>query len=126
MRSAGADERGAVSVLVAGLLVAVMVLALGAADLARVLLTASQAQTAADAAALAAAQGLALPGGSDPAEAAAAFALRNGARLLTCSCEAGMLEARVEVRTPVGPLFLGPDDLAVGARARAVVEVPDP
>ena len=120
------SERGSTSVIAAGILVAVMVLALGAADLARVLVAASRAQTAADAAALAAAQGLALSDGADPAEVAAAFAARNGAELLTCVCELGTLEARVDVRAAVGPLLMGPDDLSVGARARAVIEVPAP
>jgi secretion/DNA translocation related TadE-like protein len=126
MSRARPSERGSASVVVAAILVAVMLLALGAADLARVLVAASRAQTAADAAALGAAQELALAGGSDPAGSAAALALRNGAELLTCSCAPGTLEARVEVRAPVGALLLGPDGLAVAARARAVVEVPAP
>lgn len=119
-------ERGSASVIVAGVLVAVMVLALGAADLARVLVAASKAQTGADAAALAAVQGLALADGADPAEAASTYANRNGAELLSCVCEPGTLEARVDVRVPVGPLLMGPDDLSVGARARAVVDLPAP
>src|SRR5207244_13569080 len=59
-RSHAASERGSVSVLAAGIMVALVVLALGASDVARVLSAASRAQTAADAAALAAAQELAL------------------------------------------------------------------
>ena len=48
------DERGSVSVIVAAIVAAMVVLGLGAADLARVLVAASQAQAAADSASLAA------------------------------------------------------------------------
>ena len=119
-------ERGSASVLAAGILVAVMVLALGAADLARVLVAAAKAQTAADAAALAAAQSLAIPSDVDAPQAADDLAARNGGRLRSCACEQGTFEARVEVEAPVGRLFLSPDDLVVTARARAVVELPEP
>ena len=125
-RRRGDDERGSASVVAAGILVAVMVLALGAADLARVFVAAARAQTAADAAALAAAQSLALPGEMEPPRAADDLAARNGARVRSCVCETGTFEARVEVEAPVGRLFLSPDDLVVTARARAVVEVPEP
>jgi len=103
-----------------------MVLGLGAADLARVLIAASRVQTAADAAALAAAQSLAIPGDIDPAVAAGDLAVLNGGILRSCTCEAGTFEARVEVETSVGRLFLSADDLVVSARARAVVDVPAP
>lgn len=115
-------EAGSVSVVAAAILLATMVLALGAADLARVLIAASTAQTAADAGALAAAQSLAFPGDPDPAVVAADLVVRNGGRLRSCVCEPGTFEARVEVEVLVGRLFLSPDDLAVGAEARAVVE----
>jgi Putative Flp pilus-assembly TadE/G-like len=52
-------ERGSVSIVVVALMAMALVLAMGAADLARVLTGAARAQTAADAAALAAAQELA-------------------------------------------------------------------
>lgn len=118
------SERGSVSVIAAAILLATMVLALGAADLARVLVAASRAQTAADAGALAAGQSLAFPGDADPTAAAADLVARNGARLRSCACEPGTFEARVEVEMAVGRLFLSPDDLVVAAGARAVVELP--
>ena len=124
MSSAWMREDGSTSIVVAGILVVAMVLALGAADLARVLVVASRAQTAADAAALAAAQSLAVPGAVDPSQAASDLALRNGGLLRSCACEPGTFEARVEVETSVGRLFLSADDLVVTARARAVVDVP--
>ncbi|MGE5460836.1 MAG: Rv3654c family TadE-like protein [Solirubrobacterales bacterium] len=117
---------GSVSIVVVGILMVVMVLGLGAADLARVLIAASRVQTAADAAALAAAQSLAVPGDTDPAVAAGDLVALNGGILRSCACEAGTFEARVEVETSVGRLFLSADDLVVSARARAVVDVPTP
>lgn len=123
-RTRAAEERGSASLVVAAILVAVMVLALGAADLARVLVAASRAQTAADASALAAAQTLVVPDDSTPLDQASAFAARNGARLRSCACDPGTFEARVDVEVDVGRLFLAPDDLVVMASARAVVEVP--
>jgi secretion/DNA translocation related TadE-like protein len=119
-------ERGSVSIVVVALMAVALVLAMGAADLARVLTGAARAQTAADAAALAAAQELASASGADPAELAAAYADRNGAVLTACSCDAGSTEAVVTVTIAVGELLLGPDDRVVTARARAVVDVPAP
>jgi secretion/DNA translocation related TadE-like protein len=119
------EERGSVSIIVAGLVAVLVVLALGAADLARVFLAASRAQTAADAAALAAAQELALPEGEfTPSELASSYAARNGATVTTCVCEPGTFVAEVEIASPVGPLFLAPNDLRVIATARAVVDLP--
>lgn len=119
------DERGSVSILVAGLTAVLVMLAIGTADVARVLAAASRAQTAADAAALAAAQELALPTRTlTPAEHAASYAARNGAELQACACEQGTFAAHVEVWVPVGGLFLAPDDLRVSASARAVVDLP--
>ena len=121
------EERGSVSIVVAAMMSAIVVLALGAADVARVFAAASRAQTAADAAALAAAQELALPGGeATPAEIAGSYALRNGAVLGTCACDPGTFEADVVVEMPVGALTLGADDLTVVASARAVVDIPAP
>lgn len=119
-------ESGSVSVVVAAILLTTMILALGAADLARVLVAASRAQTAADAGALAAAQSLAFPGEVEPSAAAADLVTRNGGVMRSCGCELGTFEARIEVEMPVGRLFLAPDDLVVAARARAVVELPQP
>ena len=125
-RRAPDGELGSVSVVVAAILLVTMVLTLGAADLARVLVAASRAQTAADAGALAAAQSLAFPDGLEPAVAAADLVVRNGGRVRSCGCELGAFEARVEVEMPVGHLFLSSDDLVVAAGARAVVELLPP
>ena len=123
--SRGGDERGSVSVLVAAMAAVLVVLSLGAADVARVLTAASRAQTAADAAALAAAQELAIPEGtSTPVEFATSYAARNGAELSGCACEAGSFAVEVDVWVAAGSLFLGPDDLRVEASARAVVDLP--
>jgi Flp pilus assembly protein TadG len=126
-RSAHA-QRGSVSIVAAGLMCVALVLAMGAADLARVLTSAARAQTAADAAALAAAQELVAPSSGDsaptPTEIATDYAARNDAALTACSCEVGGTEAVVTVRVLVGSLLFGPDDRAVTARARAVVDLP--
>jgi len=117
-------ERGSASIVTAAILVGIMTLALGAADLARVLLAASRAQTAADASALAAAQSLAFPDEVEPANVAAGLAELNGGRLRSCVCEPPALEARVTVEVPVGPLLLSSDDRVAIAEARAVVDLP--
>jgi secretion/DNA translocation related TadE-like protein len=115
-------ETGSVSIVVAALAAAILVLGLGAADLARALVAVSRAQSAADAAALAAAQELALPSGREPTDAASEYAARNGAVLIECRCEVGTLEATVEVRVSVGYLSTLGDERSVDARARAVVD----
>ena len=119
------DERGSVSIVVASLAAVLLVLAMGAADVVQVLDAASRAQTAADAAALAAAQALALSERTiAPNDLAGEYALRNGATLESCECELGTFTATVSVRLPVGDLFLSGGDRAVVARARAVVDLP--
>jgi secretion/DNA translocation related TadE-like protein len=121
------SDRGSITVLSAAVLAALVVLAMGASDVARVLHAASRAQTAADAAALAAAQALAIDEvGPEPAAFAAEYAARNGAVLETCSCDGGTFEATVGVRLPVGDLFLVAGDRTVQARARAQVDLPAP
>ena len=120
-------QDGSVSIVAAALMAVALVLTMGAADLAHVLARAAQAQTAADAAALAAAQelvGVTDGGGSSPADVAAAYAERNGAVLTTCTCGAGTTEAVVSVSIEVGALLLAPDDRVATARARAVVDPP--
>ena len=120
-------ERGSVTVLSAAVVAALVVLAMGASDVARVLHAASRAQTAADAAALAAAQALAIDEpGPEPAELAAEYAVRNDAALETCACDRGTFEATVTVRLPVGDLFLVTGDRTVRAEARAQVDLPAP
>jgi len=119
------SDEGSVSLLVAGGVAALVVFSLGVADVARVMLAASMAQTSADAAALAAAQALALDEREPlPEELAAHYASLNGALLETCTCDPGTFAATVEVRTPVGDLFLFGDDRTVRARARADVDIP--
>ncbi len=117
-------EDGSVSIIVAAIVAMVVVLALGAADVARVLVVAGRAQTAADAAALAAAQELAIPSDRDPRDVAAEYAGRNGAVLVDCVCASGTFEANVEVRVDVGDLLLFDDGRSVVAKARAVVAMP--
>ena len=122
--SAGDGQRGSVTIDAAGLLVLSLALSLGVADLARVLVASAQGQSAADSAALAAAQELALSGVRDPADVATEYAARNGASLVTCSCQEGAFLATVEVRMPVGPLLLFADDRSVTSSARAEVTLP--
>jgi len=117
-------EHGSASIVVAAIVAALVVLALGVADLARVLTVAARAQTAADAAALASAQELALPGEADPADVAREYAARNGAEMAVCACAPGTFEAVVTVRAVVGPLLFFADDRVVQASARAVVDLP--
>ena len=117
-------QRGSVSVLLAAGILAVLVLVLGITDVGRVLVARSKARTAADAAALAAADELALPTGADPAALAAEYATRNGADLTACTCTAGTFEAVVMVEVTTGDLLLFPGVRVVVARARAVVDLP--
>lgn len=116
------SERGSASLVAVAIVALVMVLAMGAADLARVLTAAARAQSAADAAALAAAQELAIPSGREPSDVAGEYAALNGAVLVECACPAGALEALVEVRVDAGPMLLLSGERAVVAEARAVVE----
>jgi secretion/DNA translocation related TadE-like protein len=106
---------GLLVVLLALLAVGMLMFQVGRAAVLR-----SDAQTAADAAALAAAQEIALPSGSTPEQMAADYAGRNGATIVSCTCEASTSEAVVQVRVPIHLVFLGPDT-AVDATARAVV-----
>jgi secretion/DNA translocation related TadE-like protein len=120
------DDRGSVSILVAAVIAALLVLTMGAADVARVFVAASKAQTAADAAALAAAQALAISQEDPtPSDLAREFAERNGAVLDACECEPGTFVATVSVRVGVRDLFLVAGDRAVVARARAEVDLPE-
>jgi secretion/DNA translocation related TadE-like protein len=117
-------ERGSVSVVFAAGVLVVLVLTMGVADLGRVMLARSKARTAADAAALAAADELALPTGLDPATLAQEYAARNGAVLASCTCDPGTFEADVTVTVHVGDLLLFPGARDAVARARAVVDLP--
>jgi uncharacterized membrane protein len=115
---------GSVSVVIAAAVLLALVLSIGVADVARVLVARSHARTAADAAALAVAQELVLPTGVDPAEIAGRYAERNGAVLTGCACEAGTLEATVTVSIVVDGFLLVTGVRTVTARARAVVDLP--
>ena len=121
-RSTASAERGSVSVVAAAALVVCVVLAMLTVDAARALVASARAQAGADAAALAAAQELAMPTGRDPAALAGEYAGRNGGTLLRCDCPAGGTAAVVEVRVPMGPMLLLPDGRSASARARAVVD----
>jgi secretion/DNA translocation related TadE-like protein len=113
-----------VSVVAAGVLVTLLVCTMGVSDIAKVLGARALARTAADAAALAAAQELAAPGGADPETAAGEFAVRNGARLTMCTCPAGGSDAVVSVERSVDGLWLVPGTFTLTAEARAVVDLP--
>jgi secretion/DNA translocation related TadE-like protein len=117
-------QRGSVSVVLAAGVLVVLVLTMGVADLGRVLIARSKARTAADAAALAAADELALPTGLDPTALAAEYAARNGATLTACACDVGTFEADVAVSVHVVGLLLIPGARDAVARARAVVDLP--
>jgi secretion/DNA translocation related TadE-like protein len=114
-------ERGSVSVVTAALLLITVVLALGCVDVLQVLSARDRAQTAADAAALAAVQELLLPSERSPAEVAADYAADNGATLISCRCDPGSSEAIVAVERTVSLPFLG-GLRTVSASARAVVD----
>jgi Flp pilus assembly protein TadG len=118
------SERGSVSIVVAGVAVVALVACLGVADVGKALVARARARAAADAAALAAVQELALPGGRHPTRGPGQYAQHTRAALSSCACAAGSLEAVVEVETPVGPMFLVGDSLNVRARARAVIDLP--
>ena len=89
-----------------------------------VLVAGPRAWAASDAAALAAAQELALPGVRTPVELADEYAVHNGATLVWCDCASGTLAAEVEVEVAIGPMFLAADGLTARARARAVIDMP--
>lgn len=118
------SERGSVTVVSAAVLLVVFMLALLVADAGKLLAAVGRAQTAADAAALAAAQELAIPSGASSASLAASFAAANGAAVVACSCPSGPGEVIVTVRLPVTGLVVLGGDRAVEATARAVVDLP--
>lgn len=120
------DEGGSVSVVLAAAITVVLVLTMGLADLAHVLAARSRARTAADAGALAVAQELAVPTGTDTVELANGYVAANGARLVGCVCAPGTHEAIVEAEVPAGDLILFPGSPVLIARARAVVDLPGP
>jgi secretion/DNA translocation related TadE-like protein len=124
VRVRGGEQRGSVSLIVVALLVVVLIAAMAAADVSTALVAATRAQDAADAAALAAAQEMAVPSGRRPGDVAAEYALRNASSLTACACDPATFEAVVTVRTQVGRLLLFADDRTVRASARAIVRLP--
>jgi secretion/DNA translocation related TadE-like protein len=111
-------QRGAVTIVaVTGALILCLG-ALGAADLGSMLLARARAQSAADAAALAAVtqQAPILGRGTDPEQAARDEAERNGAALVRCDCTVGETMATVEVTVTPKLAFLSG---WFGSRARA-------
>ena len=116
----GRRERGSVSVVAAAVLLVTVVLALASVDVLRVLSAKDRAQTAADAAALAAAQELMMPSQRSPAQVAATYATDNGATLVACRCDFGSTDAVVTVERTVSLPFLG-ERRTVRATARAVL-----
>ncbi len=116
-------ETGSVTLVAGGVLFIACILCLATVDLGRALLARARAQTAADAAALAAAHEIAIPTDAQPADVARAFAERNGATLASCDCNPGSDEAVVEVTISVPFVLLGPDRTVVGT-ARAVIGPP--
>ena len=101
---------------------AVLLGALGA-DLAAVAATRSRAQTAADAAALAAAQELIAPSGGSPEDVAEDYASRHGATLVACDCATASNEVTVTVRLDARLHVVG-GSRDVEASARAAVAAP--
>ena len=114
-------QRGSASMLVIAALGFTAILAMLTADLSRVASARTRAQTAADAAALAAAQELIAPSRESPRQLANEYAERHGAVVTRCECDAASDEALVVVELPVSLPFLGRQS-TVQATARAVVE----
>jgi secretion/DNA translocation related TadE-like protein len=113
------NERGAVSILAAVLLLVTGLVGAGLARLGAAAVLQARADAAADAAALAAADALALGrSASDAAAAAASTAADNGARLVSCDCRGR--HAEVAVRLDAGGA-LGSAAPSVVGRARAEV-----
>jgi secretion/DNA translocation related TadE-like protein len=117
-------ERGSVTVVTAAVVLVALVLSLGASDVGRALIARSRARTAADAAALAVAQELALPSGRDPSEVAVDYAMRNGAVVTACTCAVDTFDATVTVAITIGGFLLIAGARTVAASARAVVDLP--
>jgi secretion/DNA translocation related TadE-like protein len=114
--SPGGRERGAVTVLLVGVVAVAALLALSASRLGGALTARARAETAADAAALAAADSLAL-GHGDARVQAERIAAAHGARLVACTCSDLAAEVTVEVD---GSVLAG---LPAPARVRARAEV---
>ena len=109
------NERGSVTIVMAGVLGLALALCVGAARLGAATVAQARADAAADAAALAAADSLALDEGAGAAVAAArASAAANGAHLTRCICSGAVATVHVALRIPV---------IGMSARAIARAEV---
>jgi secretion/DNA translocation related TadE-like protein len=117
-------ERGSVTIVTAAIAGVMVALTLFIADLGSVLIARERARASADAAALAAAQELALPSSGTPETQAADYARRNGGNLMECVCAAGSREATVRVQVEIGHLFLVPGSRTLETTAHAVVDLP--
>ena len=124
LRTCTSSERGSVSLVVAAAVGMALVVTMGAADVGRALIARSRAEAVADLAALAAAQELAFPSGTDPAQLASDYAVRNGARFVSCACAEGTSEATVRVAVAVRGFLLPLANRDVIGIARAVVDLP--
>lgn len=118
------SEQGSVSVVVAAAVGMALVVTMGAADVGRALIARARAEAVADLSALAAAQELAFPSGIEPTQIAEHYAVRNGARLVSCSCAEGTSEATVRVAVRVRGFLLPLAARDVIGIARAVVDLP--
>ena len=111
-----APARGSAGILLCGVVVVMAVMVVGLARLAGGVRAVSQAQTAADAAALAAAGEVAAGRTAGHAERTASLtAAANGARLLRCECAGPAVTVHVTVILPSS----GPPSGLVRAAARA-------
>lgn len=117
------SQRGSASIVIVSALALGGILAAFSADLSRVMVARSRAQTAADAAALGAAQELLMPSAASPEEVARDLADRNGGRLISCGCDPGATEAVVTVEVEVDLPLLA-QVRTVRASARAVIAAP--
>lgn len=102
-RGSGGAERGSATVMLLAVVVVALVVAVGAMALARAAHARGTAQTAADLAAIAAADAHQRPGGADPCQAAASVVAANAAQLISCTPHAGG-EFVVITRVDVSPL----------------------
>jgi secretion/DNA translocation related TadE-like protein len=119
------NQRGSIAILVAAGTLVMTLFSLAAADLGAMLFARARAQTAADAAALAAVvrQAPVLGQGDDPSAAAADVAEQNGTVLVSCACDVGTTEATVEVEaTPRLSFLRGWFGRRARATARAAVD----
>jgi secretion/DNA translocation related TadE-like protein len=109
---------------VLGVAVVTLLLVVGVIDIGIFFLARAKAQTAADAASLAAAAEL-IPGPArDPEGQARRFASANGAELVKCDCRKGAREVQVEVAVPAEFFMVfNAASARVPARARAGIDL---